>query len=66
MERPIQVGPYFEIRGQALTASISDEIIRGKTRVVLKDHWKSERLAEFGFTQHKRKTSLFHYGALEL
>lgn len=34
-------------------------------RVILKDHWKSSRFAEFGFTQLKRKTATFHFGYLE-
>lgn len=59
------------IRGQALTTEITAEVILeakrvAKERVVLKDHWKSERFARLGFTQHKRKTSLFHYGTIEL
>lgn len=59
------------IRGQALMTEITAEVIDeakrvAKERVVLKDHWKSERFARLGFTQHKRKTSLFHYGTIEL
>ncbi|UFT97943.1 class I SAM-dependent methyltransferase [Radiobacillus kanasensis] len=59
------------IRGQALTTDINQELIIeakrvAKERVVLKDHWKSERFRELGFTQHRRKTSLFHYGTIEL
>lgn len=59
------------IRGQALTTDITPDVVYeakrvAKERVVLKDHWKSERFNQLGFTQHKRKTSLFHYGTVEL
>lgn len=59
------------IREQTLTAELTVEIIEeakrvAKDRIVLKDHWKSERFAQLGFTQHKRKTSMFHYGTIEL
>lgn len=59
------------IRIQALTTEITDEVITeakrvARERVVLKDHWKSDRFTHLGFTQHKRKTSLFHYGTIEL
>ncbi|SFL87088.1 Putative SAM-dependent methyltransferase [Gracilibacillus orientalis] len=37
-----------------------------RKRVVLKDHWKSDRFSRYGFTQIKRKSSLFHYGVIEL
>jgi hypothetical protein len=36
-----------------------------KKRVVLKDHFRSERFVKFGFTQHIRKTSKFHFGTIE-
>ncbi|MUK88851.1 hypothetical protein GMD78_10650 [Ornithinibacillus sp. L9] len=59
------------IRKQALTTNISVDVINeakrvARKRVVIKDHWKSERFDQLGFTQHKRKTSLFHYGTIEL
>ncbi|MBC5636076.1 class I SAM-dependent methyltransferase [Ornithinibacillus sp. BX22] len=59
------------IREQAITSDITAEIIEeakrvAKERVVLKDHWKSKRFQELGFTQFKRKTSLFHYGTIEV
>lgn len=37
-----------------------------RQRVVLKDHWKSSRFMQHGFAVHKRPTSLFHYGTIEL
>ncbi|MET1030228.1 class I SAM-dependent methyltransferase [Domibacillus tundrae] len=36
-----------------------------KKRIVLKDHFRSERFEKFGFTQHIRKTSKFHFGVIE-
>ncbi|MCT2535766.1 class I SAM-dependent methyltransferase [Aquibacillus koreensis] len=59
------------IRGQAvmapLTAKVIDEAKRvARQRIILKDHWQSERFTQLGFIQHKRKTSLFHYGTMEL
>ena len=37
-----------------------------RRRVVMKDHWKSPKFSELGFTQVKRKTSLFHYGYIDV
>ncbi len=37
-----------------------------KRRIVLKDHWQSERFKKYGFKQYRRKTTLFHYGFIEL
>ncbi|WP_407270281.1 class I SAM-dependent methyltransferase [Radiobacillus sp. PE A8.2] len=59
------------IRAQALHTEIGVEVIAeakrvARQRVVLKDFWKSERFNRLGFVQHKRKTSLFHYGTIEL
>ncbi|WP_050180660.1 class I SAM-dependent methyltransferase [Domibacillus robiginosus] len=36
-----------------------------RRRVVLKDHFRSERFAKLGFTQQIRKTSKFHFGTIE-
>lgn len=36
-----------------------------RKRVVLKDHFKSERFKKYGFTQLIRKTSEFHFGYIE-
>lgn len=36
-----------------------------KKRVVLKDHWQSDRFDRFGFTRMVRKSSKFHYGYWE-
>jgi 16S rRNA G966 N2-methylase RsmD len=59
------------IRGMALYTELSQAVISeakrvARQRVILKDHWKSERFAKLGFIQHKRKTALFHYGTMEL
>lgn len=44
--------------------SVSEAIRVARRSVVLKDHWKSPRFNQFGFTVYKRKSSLFHYGVL--
>ncbi|WP_042144616.1 class I SAM-dependent methyltransferase [Paucisalibacillus sp. EB02] len=59
------------IREQALRTNISDELIHeairvARARVVLKDHWKSDRFARFGFTQYKRQSSSTNYGMIEV
>ncbi|WP_442594349.1 class I SAM-dependent methyltransferase [Neobacillus sp. D3-1R] len=43
-----------------------EEALRvSKCRVVLKDHYQSERFEQFGFLQLRRKTAKFHFGILE-
>ena len=43
-----------------------EEALRvAKKRVVLKDHWKSDKFEKYGFTVQKRKSAKFHYGVLE-
>lgn len=59
------------IRAQAVTTDLTSDVIAeakrvAKQRVVLKDHWQSERFEQLGFSQQKRKSSLFHYGTIEL
>ena len=50
-----------------LTKEAIDEAMRvAKKRVILKDYFKSERFAKFGFEVEKRKTAKFHYGVIEL
>ncbi|PLS16268.1 hypothetical protein CVD28_17475 [Bacillus sp. M6-12] len=34
-------------------------------RVILKDHFRSSRFSEFGFSVHVRKTAKFHYGVID-
>ncbi|MGN8646966.1 class I SAM-dependent methyltransferase [Gracilibacillus sp. HCP3S3_G5_1] len=53
--------------GDDLTAEVIEEAKRvARQRVVLKDHWRSDRFVRYGFIQFKRKTSLFHYGVIEV
>ncbi|UAL45670.1 class I SAM-dependent methyltransferase [Sutcliffiella horikoshii] len=50
----------------AFNKHILQEAIRvAKERVVLKDHWQSEKFAQFGFTVLERKTAKFHFGYIE-
>lgn len=37
-----------------------------KQRVVMKDHWKSDRFELLGFTVQKRPTALFHFATIEV
>ncbi|MGM7722017.1 class I SAM-dependent methyltransferase [Metabacillus sp. Hm71] len=37
-----------------------------RRRIVLKDHWKSSRFQELGFTVQVRKSAKFHYGVIEI
>jgi hypothetical protein len=38
----------------------------GKRRIVLKDHWKSDRFMKLGFNVNIRKSAKFHYGVIEI
>lgn len=58
------------LRGQAMMTELTPELITeakrvAKKRVILKDHWQSERFHTLGFQPLKRKTALFHYGVIE-
>jgi 16S rRNA G966 N2-methylase RsmD len=49
-----------------LTERTVDEAKRvARKRVVLKDHWQSDRFERFGFARMVRKSSKFHYGHWE-
>ncbi|WP_408006202.1 class I SAM-dependent methyltransferase [Pseudalkalibacillus sp. A8] len=55
------------LKHYALYRSITDSLIEeakrvAERRVVLKDHWKSDRFTQFGFDVEIRKTSKFHFG----
>lgn len=50
----------------AFTKQTLQEAMRvAKKRVVLKDHWQSEKFGQYGFTVLKRKTAKFHFGYIE-
>ena len=52
---------------QDLTKEAIDEAKRvAKKRIILKDYFKSDRFAKFGFQVEKRKTAKFHFGVIEL
>jgi hypothetical protein len=44
---------------------INEALRVAKYRIVLKDHFRSERFEKYGFTAIKRKSSKFHFGILE-
>ncbi|MFE8695788.1 class I SAM-dependent methyltransferase [Cytobacillus sp. FJAT-53684] len=51
---------------EEMTEELINEAIRvAKERVVLKDHFRSERFKKFQFEVYRRKTSKFHYGVIE-
>lgn len=50
----------------SITTEIINEAKRvARKRVVLKDHFRSTRFEQFGFTVLRRKTAKFHYGFIE-
>ncbi|MGG3887466.1 class I SAM-dependent methyltransferase [Metabacillus fastidiosus] len=60
---PLKSFAHYDI----LTESAINEAKRvARKRIVLKDHWKSEKFAQYGFEVIKRKTAKFHYGVIEL
>lgn len=49
-----------------LSGELIEEAKRvSRKRVVLKDHFRSERFSTFGFEVYRRKSSRFHFGVLE-
>jgi len=46
--------------------AIEEAMRVARQRVVIKDHFQSERFSRFNFSVYKRLTSLFHYGSIEL
>ncbi|KMY50498.1 class I SAM-dependent methyltransferase [Peribacillus loiseleuriae] len=56
----------FASYGDLLEETIEQAKRVAKNRVVLKDHFRSKRFEQLGFTTVKRKTSLFHYGYIQL
>ena len=50
-----------------LSLSVIEEAIRvANEKVIMKDHWKSNRFQELGFTVLKRKSAKFHFGVIEI
>ena len=59
------------LKNIAIYKDLTDEVLEEAKRVaikkvILKDHWKSERFSRFGFSVLKRKTAKFHFGVLDL
>lgn len=70
-EQIIASNGISELRGHAhyskLTNSIIDEAKRvAIKRIVLKDHFRSEKFEKFGFQVFKRPSAKFHFGVMEL
>ncbi|KPB06581.1 class I SAM-dependent methyltransferase [Bacillus sp. CHD6a] len=58
------------LRKIAITDPLNEQTLQeakrvAKNRVVLKDHWESEKFANFGFTVLKRKSAKFHFGYID-
>jgi hypothetical protein len=52
---------------ETITSEVIAEAKRvARMKVVLKDHWQSNRFDRFGFDVEKRKTSLFHFGSIDV
>jgi hypothetical protein len=50
-----------------LTESMINEALRvARKRVVLKDHFRSERFGKYGFQVFRRKSAKFHFGVIEI
>ncbi|MGG1574062.1 class I SAM-dependent methyltransferase [Fictibacillus sp. NRS-1165] len=59
------------LKGMASYVPMTEETIKeakrvATKRIVLKDHFRSSRFEEFGFTVIKRPSSKFHYAVIEL
>ncbi|ADC51940.1 hypothetical protein BpOF4_19505 [Alkalihalophilus pseudofirmus OF4] len=59
------------LKGIACHDDIDEEVLFhakrvAKKKVVLKDHWQSERFNKFGFKQIKRQHAAFHYGFIDV
>lgn len=51
---------------ETLSEQVIEEALRvAKKRVVLKDHFRSSRFEQFGFTVIQRKSAKFHFGVIE-
>ena len=59
------------LKNIAKYSSLSDEAITeakrvARNRIILKDHFKSDRFNKHGFSIIKRKSAKFHYGVIEI
>ncbi|CAH0347378.1 class I SAM-dependent methyltransferase [Bacillus sp. CECT 9360] len=57
---------YFAARDELLAETIEEAKRVAKQKVVLKDYFRSERFARFGFQVIVRKTSKFHFGYIDV
>ncbi|WP_203363809.1 class I SAM-dependent methyltransferase [Bacillus sp. REN10] len=57
---------HFAIYDELEKETIEQAMRVAKQRVVLKDHFRSDRFERLGFEQHIRKTSAFHFGTIEV
>ncbi|WP_100402520.1 class I SAM-dependent methyltransferase [Bacillus sp. FJAT-42315] len=57
---------HFAIYDELEKETLEQAMRVAKQRVVLKDHFRSDRFERLGFEQHIRKTSAFHFGTIEV
>jgi predicted methyltransferase len=57
---------YFAAKHELSEETIEEAKRVAKQRVVLKDHFRSDRFARFGFQVIVRKTSKFHFGCIDV
>lgn len=57
---------FFAAKDELSAAAIEEAKRVAKQRVVLKDHYRSDRFARFGFEVLVRKTSKFHFGYIDV
>ncbi|MFX3625300.1 MAG: class I SAM-dependent methyltransferase [Ectobacillus sp.] len=56
---------HFALYNDVTEESVKEALRVAKIRVVLKDHFRSERFDKYGFSVYRRKTSKFHFGVIE-
>ncbi|WP_100331348.1 class I SAM-dependent methyltransferase [Bacillus xiapuensis] len=57
---------HFALYDHLSKDAVAEAMRVARKRVVLKDHFRSERFQQLGFQQQVRKTSAFHFGVIEL
>lgn len=70
-EEAVESSGIAPLRSFASYADITIDAVEqakriARQRVVLKDHFRSDRFKQLGFEQHIRKTSKFHFGVIDV
>lgn len=56
----------FAIHHKLTIEAVNEAQRVARYRVILKGHWKNNQFKQFGFKVHKRKSSKFHFGVIDL